>query len=206
VFGNSGSEGKVRASALKQFGLLEGDATAYQATTLAKNIESSPAEERTPLLQSAFLAAKPFKELFETFHGDQISKSKIKQAASGLKVHPESSDQCAELFMESSVTAGLGSRDGDILQLLSSQNAASGAPQPIDDAENAPNNSGEAHTEEPPPAEEPAAAKNWGGVDLHVPDTGTTKAGVTVNLNVDSSSDPDKFEKQLKLLKQFGVI
>lgn len=29
---------------------------------------------------------------------------------------------------------------------------------------------------------------------------------VKKNLTVDSSSDPDKLEKQLKLLKQFGLV
>ena len=41
VFGNAGPEGQVRASALKQFGLLEGNRTAYQATELAKKIDAS---------------------------------------------------------------------------------------------------------------------------------------------------------------------
>jgi hypothetical protein len=36
--------------------------------------------------------------------------------------------------------------------------------------------------------------------------TGMPSAGVQVNLTVDSSSDPDKLEKQLKLLKQFGLL
>jgi|SRR5271157_1385490 len=35
VFGSSSNPGKVRASALKQFGLLEGGREAYQATPLA---------------------------------------------------------------------------------------------------------------------------------------------------------------------------
>ena len=33
-----------------------------------------------------------------------------------------------------------------------------------------------------------------------------SKPGVTLNLNVDPSSDPDKLEKQLRLLRQFGLI
>lgn len=32
------------------------------------------------------------------------------------------------------------------------------------------------------------------------------KPGVTLSLTVDPSSDPDKLEKQLKLLRQYGVI
>ena len=35
VFGTSGPDGQVRASALKQFGLMQGDAKAYEATQLA---------------------------------------------------------------------------------------------------------------------------------------------------------------------------
>src|SRR6185437_1227827 len=55
VFGNSGPEGQVRASALKQFGLMEGDSKAYQSTQLAKDIGASLAEERPMLLQRAVL-------------------------------------------------------------------------------------------------------------------------------------------------------
>jgi hypothetical protein len=32
------------------------------------------------------------------------------------------------------------------------------------------------------------------------------RADVRVNLAVDSSSDPDKLEKQLKLVKQYGLL
>ncbi len=53
VFGNSGPEGKVRASALKQFGLMEGDAKGYKATTLAKEIDAALPDGRAVLLQRA---------------------------------------------------------------------------------------------------------------------------------------------------------
>jgi hypothetical protein len=33
-----------------------------------------------------------------------------------------------------------------------------------------------------------------------------SKGGVTVYLNVDSSSDPDKLQKQLELLRKFSLI
>ncbi len=32
------------------------------------------------------------------------------------------------------------------------------------------------------------------------------RSTMSFNLNVDSTSDPDKLEKQLKLLREFGVI
>src|SRR5260370_24144240 len=91
VFGNAGPGGKVRASALKQFGLLEGTADAYQATQLAKDIDAAPPEDRPPLLQRAFRSSKLFNQIFETFHGDTVSKAKIEQRARGLQVHPDSS-------------------------------------------------------------------------------------------------------------------
>jgi hypothetical protein len=60
---------------------------------------------------------------------------------------------------------------------------------------------------------EAGAAASTKGAAAGVEDAGNadapprgSKPGVTVNLNVDSSSDPDKLEKQLKLLREFGVI
>ncbi len=49
VFGSASNTGKVRASALKQFGLLAGEADAYEATELAKKIVAATQEERTGL-------------------------------------------------------------------------------------------------------------------------------------------------------------
>src|SRR5690242_10691846 len=69
VFGTSNSDGKIRASALKQFGLMEGNAKAYQASQLAKDIDASLPEERPALLQRAVLASKVFEKIFDTFHG-----------------------------------------------------------------------------------------------------------------------------------------
>src|SRR5271165_1936182 len=120
VFGNAGATGKVRVSALKQFGLLEGTADAYKATKLAKDIDATPEEDRSPLLTRAFLSSKLLKEIFETFHGDSVSKSKIEQRAKGLNVHPESAEECAQLFVDSAVTARLGTVNGDSISLVKS--------------------------------------------------------------------------------------
>src|SRR5258708_843261 len=84
VFKNSGPNGKVRASALKQYGLMQGTSAGYEATKLAKEIDAAPTEERFPLLQRAFLSSKLFKEIFTTFQDDSVSKAKIEQRAKGL--------------------------------------------------------------------------------------------------------------------------
>src|ERR1051326_2738011 len=81
VFGSAAAPGKVRASALKQFGLLTGEADAYQATQLAKDIDSTPVPDRIPLMQRAFKSSKLFNQIFETFHGDTVTKAKIEQRA-----------------------------------------------------------------------------------------------------------------------------
>jgi hypothetical protein len=120
VFGNAGGPGKVRASALKQYGLLEGTVDAYKATKLAKDIDAAPDNDRSPLLQRAFLSSKLFKQVFETFHGDSVSKAKIEQRAKGLDVHPESAGECAQLFIDSAVTASLGTVSGDSIVLAKS--------------------------------------------------------------------------------------
>ena len=198
VFGNAGPAGKVRASALKQFGLLEGGTDAYQATQLAKDIDGAPPEDRPPLLQRAFRSSKLFNQIFETFHGDTVSKAKIDQRARGLDVHPESADECAQLFIDSAVTAGLGTVDGDSIVLAAASAVAAPAP------------AGEEGAEQPGQTEadeaEAAAAAEAAAKNGH---TGGAPAGrnkAAVSINVDSTSDPDKLEKQLKLLRQYGLI
>ena len=85
VFGSSGPDGQVRASALRQFGLLEGDKKAYKATELAQSINAAPSGEKTPLVQKAFLSSKLFQEIYTTFQDDTVSRAKIKQRAQALR-------------------------------------------------------------------------------------------------------------------------
>ena len=123
-----------------------------------------------------------------------------------LKVHPESADECVGVFVESAATSGLGTTDGDSIKLAKvgalpidhvavpeiSEEAAEIEVDPVTDGS-------EKETQEPGGQddldEEPEPQRSGRG-----------KGGVTVNLAVDSSSDPDKLEKQLKLLKKFGLL
>jgi hypothetical protein len=118
VFGDAGGNGRVRASALKQYNLLEGPVAAYKATQLAKDIDAALEEDLPPMLRRAFLNAKIFKQIFDTFHGDTVSTAKIEHRAKGLDVHPESAKECAQLFIQSAVTARLGTVNGDSLALV----------------------------------------------------------------------------------------
>lgn len=209
VFGNSGPDGKVRASALKQFGLMQGDAKAYQASQLAKDIDASLTEERPALLQRAVLASKVFDKIFDTFHGDTVSKAQIAKRAKELGVHPESADECAQLFIDSAVTAVLGTLSGENISLINSRSVAATSTESLagQGAEQL-----EEHAEETEKQEAEAAEVEEGSVAKNSLDTQqraqptAPKSAVTVNLAVDSSSDPDKLEKQLKLLKQYGLL
>lgn len=202
VFGSAGATGKVRASALKQFGLLEGGVDAYQATKLAKDIDAAPPEDRPPLLQRAFRSSKLFNQIYETFHGDTVSKAKVEQRARGLEVHPDSADECAQLFIDSATTAGLGTISGDSLVLVSANSVTVSEPG-IGEGSDA--NEQERREAESVAVEKADAAARNDANDRSGP-AHVNKPGLTVSLNVDSSSDPDKLEKQLKLLREFGVI
>jgi hypothetical protein len=210
VFGNAGPEGGVRASALKQYGLLEGPPNAYEGTKLAKDIVAAPPEDQRPLLQRAFLNSKLFAKIFETYHGDSVTKARIRQRALALKVHPDSADECVNLFVASVELAGLGTPESDGIKLERSGGTAVGVPGDTEaDTDN--NISPDANDDGPVSSGSGVAVAAGGGEEGA--GAATTKvaargarASVTVNLNVDSSSDPDKLEKQLKLLKDFGMI
>lgn len=211
VFGSSGAPGKVRASALKQFGLMQGDAKAYEASQLAKDIDKALPNELPALLQRAVLSSKVFDRIFDTFHGDAVSKAQVAKRAKELDVHPDSADECAQLFIDSAVTAGLGTPSGENVQLINAGAvavAATTSAAPALDANGQHSEAPEEHVEET--KQEHAA----GDTESNAPavDRGATQSGavpnadVRVNLTVDSSSDPDKLEKQLKLLKQYGLL
>lgn len=217
VFNNAGPEGQIRASALKQFGLMEGTPAAYKATQLAHDIDTAAEEtERQPLVRRAMLSSKVYRELFDTYQGDQASKAKIRGRAQQLGVHPDLSEKCAELFMASAQASGLATADGDGIRLVAATDGA--VPSALDGSVLDP--------VEPEISEPPENAVQIGGttdaessqVITPAPkgDDGAnvkppaprprTAADVTVNLTVDSSLDGEKLGKQLALLRSYGLI
>lgn len=211
VFGSSGPEGRVRASALKQYGLMRGDAKAYEASKLAKDIDAALTEERPALLQLAVKASKAFDKIFDTFHGDTVSKAQVAKRARELGVHPASADECAQIFIDSAITSGLGAASGENLVLVNagaSTMSAAAAPV-VDHSEGGKREEHAEETEKEKQLAEEEARREEATRDDIPPrprTNGTPSADVRVNLTVDSSSDPDKLEKQLKLLKQFGLL
>jgi hypothetical protein len=205
VFNNKGPGGGVRASALKQYGLMEGDAAAYSASPLARQIEAAVPEELPALIQRAFLAPKLFKQVYDTLQSETASRARVRQVVVTAKVHPESADECVACFIDGAVHAGLGALDGENVALVNAGATAPSAdgqdePEPEERAEETEqgNEAGAEQTEEAP--------ANNGGTQRLSRAGATPSADVRVNLAVDSSSDPDKLEKQLKLLKQYGLL
>ena len=106
------------AGKLLKNGLLELDDKGYRATQLAKDIGAAPADEKVPLLRKACVAPAPFKTLYETFQGDEVTKPRIRQQALNLNMHPESVDTCVDLFVSSLETAKLATVDGDKIRIV----------------------------------------------------------------------------------------
>ena len=216
VFENAGPEGGVRASALKQYGLLEVTPEGFKAADLARGIVAALPEEQRALQQRAFLNCKLFKKIFDTYNGDAVSVGKIRQTALGQKVHLDSVDECVRLFVESALLAGLATQEGESLLLVQASTLAPATNAAVAETVTTSDERGVAEPEDATSAamgatETAAGAKASDGEDESGKGTPkgtphTEKPAIAVNLNVDSSSDPDKLEKQLKLLRQYGMI
>lgn len=220
VVGAKSGTGAVRMSALKQYGFLKGDVkTNFSADALAKKISAAPPEELAALYREAVLRPTIFKKLFDTFHGDTVSKAKLKQRAADLKVHPDETATCVDLYLGGMTTAGLVTVEGDQVKHLASSDVA--ARPTVAHSEDAEPESSDNDSER----EELGETKN--GTDTNdgvppkdIPDSVSAakspavkedvaqvpRAVFNVNVTLDSSLDIDKLQKQLELLQRFGAI
>ena len=208
VFGAGGSRANTRSSALKQYGLLTGsDKDGYKATDLAIAIDVAPLGELQPLLRQACIKPRVFGMLFNTYNGDQVSLAKLRQQASSVKVHPEELDNCAQIFVESAVYAGLATQGDDQITLVSTREIAT--PSTIISGETSDEDSDE------DPSVDAVGARREEGLtaptenSVEIPQTDErlpAKAVIRVNVNLDSSFDTDKLERQLQLLRKFGAL
>ena len=211
VFDSGAVAGQIRASALKQFGLLKGDSKGYEATDLAKTIASAPPDEIVASLRVACLKATIFKTLYDTFQGDKVNTAKIRQQALNHGVHIDSGDECVRIFVESLLGAELAKQDQDLVDIISNTRSKEKITRDEQFAVNGENDPHSSDAHDMSPADD---AKE----DLES-DTGTdgkrgkpaTKSGgskipVHLNLDVDSHTDSNELEKKLKLLRQYGVL
>lgn len=208
VVGAKSGTGNVRIGALKQYGLMKGDAkTNYVAQDLAKKIGAAPPDEVQPLLQKAALHPAIFKKIYEAFQGDTVSKAKLRQRAAGLSVHPEETAACVELYVSALVTAGLATVDGENVTHTamghpSSGNPASAQQQGRDDLEETP----DGEPDEEGDARGGASDTNAATETAAPPSGRAPRAVFNVNVTLDSSLDTEKLEKQLQLLKRYGAL
>lgn len=220
VIGSKHDKGELGMSALKQYGLMTGDTkSCFSAAELAKRISASPQEEVIPLYRHAALKPAVFKALFETYHGDTVSKAKLKQRAADLKVHPDETGNCVELYVASMATALLVTIAGDQVTHLASAEAAAPAEvvaerdEPSAEEAKVPatgypamGNDAETNAAIPQVAAT-AAAKGGVGVAQETAERGLVPRAVfNVNVTLDASLDVDKLEKQLALLRRYGAL
>lgn len=199
VVGTKAGLGDVRISALKQYGFLVGDRkVGFSASELAKKIASAPPEDLRQLYQVAILRPAIFKALAETFRGDVVSKARLKQRAADLKVHPEETENCVEVYVSGMTTAGLVTAAGDQISHL------------LDTAGERSSNEVRQNIEEPASVDEKKDSADPADSRVAtVADAGlerAAKATININVTLDSSMDIDKLAKQLELLKRYGAI
>lgn len=203
VFGSAGPNGQVRASALKQYCLLGGTSKAYVATELAQNLNGSTPEDLSMYLKEAFLKPTLFRTLFDTFCNDTVTRAKIKQQASNLKVHPDTLDECINIFIDSAIYAGLATENSEGVEMHSAPIQQQQEEQVDDEIsledvieENAEDNS--SNTDENHAANQQTAN--------NPPSVNSGKQKSTIDIKIDPSMDPEKLDKLLAVLQKYGQI
>jgi hypothetical protein len=220
VVGAKGGIGNVRISALKQYGFLTGDTKVnYAVDELAKKIVSAPQGELVGLYRESVLKPTVFRKLFDTYHGDVVTKAKLKQRVADLKVHPDEAERCVELYISSMATARMLTVEGDRVTHVASSDDLATPVVPTQATANADTTAAtteeSSESDEKDTAGEPAEDTGIGGKPESGNDSSRgvaspTRAGpravFNVNVTLDSSMDIEKLQKQLELLKRFGAI
>ncbi len=210
VFDVKGATGNERISALKQYGFAEGDAkSGFEASRAAKLMAAAPLEELVKHYRKATLGPKIFKALFDTFHGDKVSRAKLKQRAADLKVHPDKVDACVDNYVSSALLADLIMADGDDYLHVSHADLAAGSAgggADSDDSEGK-NLDPDAEIEADAERQREEESEHESERDaIDQSDAPPPRAIFNVNVSLDSSLDTEKLEKQLALLKRYGAI
>lgn len=202
--GANSPAGKIKLSALKQFGLLAGDYKKLKSSELTTKITISDGSELKYYLQQAFQKVAIFVNSLNTFQNSKIDKLKIGQyAVSTLKVHPDMKENFVSVLIDSAKIAGLCTLDGNNVTFTSFlKSADDGTEEQVfseNTAEEQDNREVLESTVEPEspmsPSQQISNTKRSGQL-----------SNINVNIDVDPSMDPDKLEKLLKLLKSYGAI
>lgn len=208
VVGAKSGTGAVRIGALKQYGLIKGDAKAnYSAEELAKQIIAAPADELPPLYKRAALKPPVFKKIFDAFLGDTVTKAKLRQRASDLSVHPDETANCVDLYVSSMTTAGLVSVNGENVTHIAPASTKAGPAEAAPEVDELASTNDEVESDTGD--EGNLIADSSSGERTVVAANSAARgprAVFNVNVSLDSSLDIEKLQKQLDLLKRFGAI
>lgn len=180
--------------------------TCIRRPSSQKKIIHATEDELPQHLRQAALHPKIFKQIFETYHGDIITKAKLRQRAGDLNIHPEQTGTCIDLYIASLAEAGLVSVDGERVTHTSFERASheekSQMPEVVDDRLAYEVDDKTTNTQDVDSlalSQDQDSHRSTGPIP-------TPKAVFHVNISLDSSMDIDKLEKQLALLKKFGAI
>ncbi len=222
VFGVKGPSGNERVSALRQFGLAEGDPKGYQATELGKKVARARGKKRGELLQQAFFSSELYKNMYGSLSGKSCTASDVESAAKTFKVHPDNAAECAKNFIASALFAGLGSMDGD--KMVLADGAVTAAPEPAeakkpakrgrpakkDQAKSPATNGRRGRKPAAKTAEAEGTKKRGRKPGSGKAQTGTAAAeepaNARIQINIDPSMDPRKLARLLKVLREYGQI
>lgn len=207
VVGAKSGVGLVKVSALKQFGLMDGDSKGYFATPLAKSLAGVPSGEEKAILATAALSPPIFKKCFDTYHGDSVSRGKLRQRFFDLGVHPDLAEKCTDIYVDSLILAGLVTEAGDLVTHQSASSVAEAAK--VTEGDSADATTLEQGQDDQAPDRETvdevvsnptlAGSQKPNGMP-------TPRAIFNVNVTLDSSLDIEKLAKQLETLKKYGAI
>ncbi|OFX55631.1 MAG: hypothetical protein A2W86_14140 [Bacteroidetes bacterium GWD2_45_23] len=202
--GANSTAGKVKLSALKQFGLITGDYRQLKNTELTTKITMSDGAELKSYLQQAFQKVSVFVNTLNTYQNSKTDKTKIGQyAVSTLKVHPDMKDDFVSVLIESAKISELCTIDGNSVLFGSLSKSIPNETITTDSIENeTEENTNEDFIETP--------TQNQVNFEPRLQSNHSRKSGqisnINVNIDVDPSMDPEKLEKLLKLLKNYGAI
>lgn len=207
VVGSGSGTGDVKISALKQYGLLEGSSTAYSASQFGKKVVNAPEDEARTLYAEAVLKPHVFSSLYITFQGDEVTRGKLKQRAAELHVHPDELESCIDVYSASLVHAGLATIEGDKVIHAASDQGPSNS-----EVERGSEESGQGALErsvfEPEDSDDDddEGAPAGGETDRKRVTLERPGAVINVTINIDSTLDVEKLERQLKLLRRYGAL
>lgn len=192
----------MKAAALKAYGLVTGTRQAYQSTELAAELAMAEGPELPPLYCRMLLHAKVFQGAWKACSGRTLTRAKLgSTATTSLGVAPENEEAFVEVFLSSAQAAGLCTVDGE-------QVTFDDMPEAEEEADG---QDGEAETREAESLDDQKANPSPDEQGLAPPPAppgavADPAARANVQISIDEHMDPEKLERNLQVLRKFGIV